>query len=97
MIGKKVSTLVTSVPRNGKVEGIVITSCGKCNLDTKDRGCQLTVKIGSDIFSVDGSNVHEHGDAHSNTGLCSAVRVAWAKGRIKKSTFFADSFVLVGE
>ena len=42
----KDNALVMSVPDNGKISGLVITSCGKCNLGTEDRGCSLSVKIG---------------------------------------------------
>ena len=43
------------------------------------------------------TSIHDHGDAHGSTGFCSAVRVAWAKGKIIKNVFVADSFVLVGD
>ena len=92
----KDNTLVMSVPDNGKISGLVITSCGKCNLGTQDRGCSLSVKIGEKIYPVKGTGIHDHGDAHGGDGFCSAVRVAWASGIIKKDVFSADSFVLVG-
>ena len=92
----KVNSLVTNVPEDGDIEGLVITSCGKCNFGTKDKRCDLSVKIGEQLFSVKGTGVHDHGDAHSSQGFCSAVRVARAKGKIKKNVFHADSFVLVG-
>ncbi len=92
----KNNTLIMSVPKNGEINGLVITSCGMCNLGTKDKGCSLSIKIGEKIYSVKGSGMHDHGDAHGADGLCSAVRVAWASGKIKKNIFNADSFVLVG-
>ena len=92
----KDNTLVMSIPESGEISGLVITSCGKCNLGTKDRGCSLSVKIGEKIYPVKGTSIHDHGDAHGNDGFCSAVRVAWASGIIKKDVFSADSFVLVG-
>ena len=92
-----VNTLHMSMPSDGIINGLVITSCGKCNLGTKDRGCSLSVKIGDEIYPVKGTSIHDHGDAHGSTGFCSAVRVAWAKGKIKKNVFHADSFVLVGD
>ena len=92
----KNNTLIMSVPKNGEINGLVITSCGMCNLGTKDKGCSLSIKIGEKIYPVKGSGMHDHGDAHSADGLCSAVRVAWASGKIKKNIFNADSFVLVG-
>ncbi|MEE2858114.1 MAG: DUF6370 family protein [Candidatus Neomarinimicrobiota bacterium] len=92
----KNNTLVMSVPKNGEINGLVITSCGMCNFGTKDKGCSLSIKIGEKNYSVKGSGMHDHGDAHGADGLCSAVRVAWVSGKIKKNIFNADSFVLVG-
>ena len=91
-----VNTLVTGVPKDGSIEGLVIASCGTCNLGVKKGGCSLSVKIGDNVYPVEGTSVHDHGDAHASDGFCSAIRVAWAKGRMKKKVFHAESFVLVG-
>ena len=48
------------------------------------------------IFDVDGTKINEHGDEHGEIGFCNAVRVAWAKGKIIKEIFYAESFSLVG-
>ena len=93
----RVNTLVTVVPDDGNIEGLVITSCGQCKLGYKEKsGCSLTIKIGESIYPVEGTGIHEHGDAHGSEGFCSAIRVAWAKGQIKKDIFHAESFALVG-
>ena len=92
-----VNNLVMYVPKDGKIEGIVITSCGQCNFGTRDKGCSLSVKIGEKIYPVKGTGIHDHGDAHGSDGFCRAVRVAWASGKMKKDVFHADSFVLVGD
>jgi hypothetical protein len=60
------------------------------------QGCSLTIKIGDSVYPVEGTGLHDHGDAHGSIGLCSAVRVAWATGKIKKDIFHAESFALVG-
>ena len=94
----RVNTLVMSVPDDGNIEGLVITSCGQCKFGYKGkRGCSLTIKIGESIYPVEGTGIHDHGDAHGNEGFCSAVRVAWAAGKIKKNVFHAQSFTLVGD
>jgi len=91
------NTLVTVVPDDGNIEGLVITSCGQCKLGYKEKsGCSLTIKIGESIYPVEGTGIHDHGDAHGSEGFCSAIRVAWAKGQIKKDIFHAESFALVG-
>ncbi len=93
----RVNSLVTAVPDDGNIEGLVITSCGQCKLGLKGKpGCSLTIKIGESIYPVEGTGIHDHGDAHGSEGFCSAVRVAWATGQIKKDIFHAQSFSLVG-
>ena len=87
---------VSSVPKNGNIEGIVVTSCGTCNFSEKGRGCSLSIKVGNNIYSVKGTSIKDHGDMHAKEGLCSLVRVAWVKGKIKKNIFQAESFKLVG-
>jgi len=91
-----INTLVTTLPEDGNIEGIVITSCGTCKLGVKGGGCSLSVKIGDTIYPVQGTGIHDHGDAHASDGFCSAVRVAWAKGQVKDNVFHSESFVLVG-
>ena len=94
----RVNTLVMSVPDDGNIEGLVITSCGQCKFGYKEkRGCSLTIKIGESIYPVEGTGIHDHGDAHGSEGFCSAVRVAWTAGKIKKNVFHAKSFTLVGD
>ena len=88
-----INTLITAVPEDGNIEGIVITSCGTCKLGVKGGGCSLSVKIGDTVFPVTGTGIHDHGDALGSQGFCSAVRVARAKGKIKKNVFHADSFI----
>ena len=94
----KVNTLVTAVMNDGNINGLVITSCGQCNLGLKGKaGCSLTIKIGESIYPVEGTGIHDHGDAHGKEGFCSAIRVAWATGQIKDKVFHAESFELVGD
>ena len=93
----KVNTLVTTITDDGNINGLVITSCGQCKLGLKGKpGCSLTIKIGESIYPVEGTGIHDHGDAHGREGFCSAIRVAWAKGQIKDKIFHAESFELVG-
>ena len=91
-----VNTLITSVPKDGNIEGIIITSCGTCKLGIKEGGCSLSVKIGDTVYPVEGTGIHDHGDAHASDGFCSAIRVAWAKGQMKDNVFHAELFTLVG-
>ena len=95
-VSNKNNSLVTVVPETGNIEGFVIASCGMCNFGyKKSRGCSLTIKIGDAIYPVEGTSIHDHGDAHSAEGMCSAVRVAYASGEIKKNKFYSNSFTLI--
>tara|TARA_B100001123_G_C15010119_1_gene907196 strand:- start:414 stop:833 length:420 start_codon:yes stop_codon:yes gene_type:complete len=93
---KKSSSFISTVPESGKIEGFVIASCGICNLGyKKNKGCSLTIKIGDTVYSVEGTKMHNHGDAHSPEGFCNAIRLAHVSGKIKKNKFYSDSFTLI--
>ena len=93
---KKSNSLVTTIPESGDIEGFAIASCGMCNFDYKGiRGCSLTIKIGETVFPVQGNTIHEHGDPHSEEGMCNAIRVAYVSGKIKEDKFYSDSFALI--
>ena len=96
VVSKKSNSLVTTISTSGEIEGFVIASCGMCNFDYKEiRGCSLTIKIGDTVYPVEGTNIHKHGDPHSEEGMCSAIRVAHVSGKIKKGVFYSDSFKLI--
>jgi hypothetical protein len=76
---------------------IVETSCGECNFQMTGDECDLAVKIDGKYYFVEGSAIHEHGDAHAEDGLCTVVREAKVTGRIKGGVFVASSFELIKE
>ena len=87
---------IEMVPSNGKVDGKTFASCGMCNFDYKGiRGCSLTIKIGETVYPVQGNTLHEHGDPHSEEGMCNVIRVAYVSGKIKEDKFYSDSFALI--
>ena len=91
-----VSALITSVPENGYIEGLVIASCGKCNFGLKkERRCSLSIKINDQFYSVEGASVHGKGNAHGKEGMCSVIRVASVLGIIKNNIFYAEIFDLI--
>ena len=93
---KRASSLVTTIPKTGEIEGFVISSCGMCNFGyKKSKGCSLTIKIGNDIYPVEGTQMHDHGDPHSKEGFCNTIRIAYASGKIKKNIFYSESFTLI--
>ena len=96
VISKKSNSLVTTIPESGEIEGFAITSCGMCNFAYKgSKGCSLTIKIGETVYPVEGSSLHEHGDPHSEEGMCSTIRVAYVSGKVKKNKFYSESFSLI--
>ena len=93
---KKTNSLVTAIPESGNIEGFAIASCGMCNFGYKEsKGCSLTIKIGDTVYPVEGNSIHEHGDPHSEEGMCSAIRVAYVSGKVKKNKFYSESFSLI--
>tara|TARA_B100000945_G_C20386757_1_gene600141 strand:- start:560 stop:694 length:135 start_codon:yes stop_codon:yes gene_type:complete len=42
-----------SKPKDGNVSGLVIASCGKCYLGTKEIGCSLSARIGDKIYPIE--------------------------------------------
>ena len=96
VVSKKSNLLITTIPEAGEIEGFAIASCGMCNFDYKEiRGCSLTIKIGNTVFPVEGTNIHKHGDPHSEEGMCSAIRVAYVSGKLKDNKFYSDFFTLI--
>lgn len=74
---------------------VVEASCGQCNFGMKGGGCSLAVKIDGKPYFVDGTTIHDHGDAHAADGFCSAVRQAEVTGEIVDGRYKAKSFKLL--
>ena len=95
-ISTKSSSLITTIPQSGKIEGFAIASCGMCNFAYKgSKGCSLTIKIGDIIYPVEGNSIHEHGDPHSAEGMCNTIRLAYVSGKVKNNKFHSNSFTLI--
>ena len=78
------------------VNQIVEAACGQCQFEmTENSGCDLAVRIDGKSYFVDGTNIHEHGDAHADDGFCQAIRQVEVKGEIIDGRFKAESFTLV--
>ena len=93
---KKTNSLVTIIPESGNIEGFAIASCGMCNFGyKKSKGCSLTIKIGDTVYPVEGTSIHNHGDPHSEEGMCSVIRVAYISGEVKNNKFYSDFFTLI--
>ena len=81
---------------NISINQVVEASCGQCQFNmTEKSGCDLAVKIDGKSYFVDGTTIHDHGDAHADDGFCRAIRQAEVKGEIIDGRLKAESFTLV--
>lgn len=76
---------------------IVEASCGECQFGMKGKSCDLAVRIDGKTYFVDGTTIHDHGDAHAEKGFCNAISKALVTGEIKGDRFKATSFALIDE
>ncbi|MWB95299.1 hypothetical protein GON26_13100 [Flavobacterium sp. GA093] len=74
---------------------IVETACGECQFGMEGKGCDLAVRIDGKSYYVDGTTIHDHGDAHAEDGFCNAIRKASVTGTVENNRFKATSFTLV--
>ena len=78
------------------IHQVVEAACGQCQFGmTEKLGCDLAVRIDGKSYFVDGTSIHDHGDAHADDGFCRAIRQAEVKGEIVDGRFKAESFTLV--
>ena len=81
---------------NMSINQVVEAACGQCQLGmTEKSGCDLAIRIDGKSYFVDGTSIHDHGDAHADDGFCEAIRQAEVKGEIIDGRFNAESFTLV--
>lgn len=76
---------------------VVEASCGECQFGMKGESCDLAVRIDGKSYFVDGTTIHDHGDAHAEKGFCNAISKALVTGEIKGNRFKATSFTLIDD
>ena len=82
--------------KNISIHQVVEAACGQCQFGmTEKLGCDLAVRIDGKSYFVDGTNIHEHGDAHADDGFCEVIRSANVQGEIIDGRFKSDSFTLI--
>ena len=86
----------SSIVNNISINQVVEAACGQCQFKMNEKsGCDLAVKIDGKSYFVDGTTIHDHGDAHADDGFCRAIRQAEVKGEIIDGRLKAESFTLV--
>jgi len=74
---------------------VVDIACGECQFKMKGKDCELAVKIDGKPYFVDGKNIDDFGDAHSEHGFCNAVSKAEVSGEIVNNRFKAKEIKLL--
>ena len=81
---------------NMSINQVVEAGCGQCQLGmTEKSGCDLAIRIDGKSYFVDGTSIHDHGDAHADDGFCEAIQQANVKGEIIDGRFKAESFTVI--
>ena len=81
---------------NMSINQVVEAACGQCQFGiTGKAGCDLAVRIDGKSYFVDGTSIHDHGDAHADDGFCEAIRQAEVKGEIIDGRFKAETFTII--
>ena len=69
-------------------------SCGICMFDMEGKECELAIRIKDSSYYVEGTDIDDHGDAHSKIGFCNAIRKADVQGKIIDNRFHVTYFEL---
>ena len=81
---------------NMSINQVVEAACGQCQFGiTGKAGCDLAVRIDGESYFVDGTTIHDHGDAHADDGFCEAIRQVEVKGEIIDGRFKAETFTII--
>lgn len=79
--------------KNQEVEA----SCGMCQFSSKDKDCKLSIRHEGNVYSVVGTDIDKHGDAHAKDGFCNAIRKAKVSGTLKNGKLLVKKFELLPE
>ena len=81
---------------NMSINQVVDAACGQCQFGiTGKAGCDLAVRIDGESYFVDGTTIHDHGDAHADDGFCETIRQVEVKGEIIDGRFKAETFTII--
>ena len=81
---------------NMPINQVVEAACGQYQFRmTEKSGCDLAVRIEGKSYFVDGTSIHDHGDAHADDGFCEIIRQVEVKGEIIDGRFKAETFTII--
>lgn len=87
--------LFASCSTKNEVKLVAEISCGQCQFDLKEGGCDLAVRFDNKAYFVDGFGIDDFGDAHDeNTGFCNVIRKGDITGKIVNNKFLASQIKL---
>ncbi len=96
VVGQK-TDLKVATPDTAKKIQVIETACGECQFKLTGKGCNLAVRIDSNAYFVDGTDINSHGDAHAKDGFCNAVRKAEVQGELVNNRYKVTYFKLIKE
>lgn len=67
-------------------------SCGICMFDMQGEKCELAVQFNDSKYYVEGADIDDYGDAHSDEGFCNAIIDVSIQGEIINNTFLLTFF-----
>jgi hypothetical protein len=70
-------------------------SCGICMFDMDGFKCELAVNIDGAKYYVEGTDIDDYGDAHSDDGFCNAIRDTKIQGQIVDNKYIVTYFKLI--
>ena len=73
----------------------VKASFGICMFDMDGFKCELAVNIDGAKYYVEGTDIDDYGDAHSDDGFCNAIRDAKIQGQIVDNKYIVTDFKLI--
>ena len=73
----------------------VKASCGICMFDMDGFKCELAVNMDGAKYYVEGTDIDDYGDAHSDKGFCNAIRDAKIQGQIVDDKYIVSYFKLI--